>query len=355
MNTRGVKRKSERENGGASGILPTGYAEILTDLKARIARERVRVVMSANAAMVLLYWDIGQVILQRQRVEGWGAKVVDRLSADLREAFPDMKGLSPRNLKYMRTFAEAWPDRAIVQEVLAQIPWYHHIALLDKLDDPEQRLWYARRSAAEGWSHAILTVQIENSLIERQGRAQTNFPVTLPPADSDLAVQVFKDPYLFDFLGTGDPRREHELEQGLLDHLQKFMLEIGTGFAFVGRQIHLEVAGQDYYLDLLFYHLKLRCYVVVELKIGGFKPEYAGKMNFYLSAVDDRLRHPDDGPSLGLLLCKEKDKLTVEYALRDLRKPIGVSQWRTKLVGSLPKPLKGALPSIEQLEAELGR
>jgi predicted nuclease of restriction endonuclease-like (RecB) superfamily len=334
--------------------IPEGYAEVLADLKQRIARERVRVVMAANAAMVLLYWDIGRVILERQKMEGWGAKVVDRLSTDLRNAFPDMKGLSSRNLKYMRSFAEAWPDRAIVQEALAQIPWYHHIALLTKLDRPEERLWYARRSAAEGWSHAILTLQIENRLMERQGKALTNFPSALPPPDSDMAAQAFKDPYLFDFLGTEDPRKERELELGLLNHIQKFMIELGIGFAFVGRQVHLEVGGDDYYLDLLFYHLKLRCYVVIDLKVGKFKPEYAGKMTFYLSAVDDLMRHPDDAPTLGLLLCKEKDKLTVEYALRDVKKPIGVAEWRTRLVESLPKRLRGSLPTIEQLETGLG-
>ena len=334
--------------------IPEGYAEVLADLKQRIARERVRVVMAANAAMVLLYWDIGRVILERQKMEGWGAKVVDRLSTDLRNAFPDMKGLSSRNLKYMRSFAEAWPDRAIVQEALAQIPWYHHIALLAKLDSPEERLWYARRSAAEGWSHAILTLQIENRLMERQGKALTNFPAALPPPDSDMAAQAFKDPYLFDFLGTEDPRKERELELGLLNHIQKFMIELGIGFAFVGRQVRLEVGGEDYYLDLLFYHLKLRCYVVIDLKVGKFKPEYAGKMTFYLSAVDDLMRHPDDAPTLGLLLCKEKDKLTVEYALRDVKKPIGVAEWRTRLVESLPKRLRGSLPTIEQLEIGLG-
>lgn len=336
-------------------VQPTSYIAVLADLKTRIAQERLRVVLSANAALVLLYWDIGQIILHRQKEEGWGSKVVDRLSADLRAAFPDMKGLSPRNLKYMRAFAEAWPVRAIVQDPLAQIPWYHHLALLDKLDQPEQRLWYARRSAAEGWSHSVLTVQIESRLIERQGKAMTNFSERLTAPESDLAVQVFKDPYLFDFLGTGDPRRERELEQGLMDHIQKFMLEMGVGFAFVGRQVHLEVGGQDYYLDLLFYHLQLRCFIVVDLKAGEFKPEYAGKMNFYLSAVDDQMRHASDGPTLGLLLCKENDKLTVEYALRDMKKPIGVAAWKTKLVDSLPKRFQGVLPSIAQLESELSK
>lgn len=335
--------------------LPSDYAAILDDLKQRIQQERLRTVMAANAAMVLLYWDIGRTILERQDREGWGARVIDRLSIDLRDAFPDMQGLSPRNLKYMRAFAAAWPERAIVQEALAQITWYHNIALLEKLDNPQTRLWYAHKVRETGWSHNVMVLQIERQLHERQGKAITNFPATLPPSDSDMAAQVFKDPYLFDFLGTADPRREREVEQTLVDHIQRFLLELGTGFAFMGRQVHLEVGAKDYYLDLLFYHVKLRCYVVVELKAVPFDPAFVGQMNLYLSAVDDLLQHPDDKPSIGLLLCKGKDRVTVEYALRDLRKPIGVAEWRTRLVESLPKRLQGSLPSIEQLEAELGK
>ncbi len=239
--------------------LPTGYGDLLAQIKQRIGTERLRTVMAANSAIVMLYWDIGGLILARQDREGWGAKVIDRLSMDLRESYSDMRGLSPRNLKYMRAFASAWPERAIVQEVLAQIPWYHHIALLERCGSPEERLWYARQSAAHGWSHNILKIQIESRLHERQGKAVSNFALTLPPADSDMAAQVFKDPYLFDFLGTADPRREREVEQALVDHIQRFLLELGAGFAFVGRQVHLEVSSNDYYLDLLFYHLRLRC------------------------------------------------------------------------------------------------
>ena len=335
--------------------LPSDYAAILDDLKQRIQQERLRTVMAANAAMVLLYWDIGRTILERQDREGWGARVIDRLSTDLREAFPDMQGLSPRNLKYMRAFAAAWPDRAIVQQLAARIPWFHNCILLDRVQGPADREWYIRQTIQNGWSRNILALQIESRLHKRQGKAVTNFPATLPPSDSDMAAQVFKDPYLFDFLGTADPRREREIEQALVDHIQRFLLELGTGFAFMGRQVHLEVGAKDYYLDLLFYHVRLRCYVVVELKAVPFDPAFVGQMNLYLSAVDDLLQHPDDKPSIGLLLCKEKDRITVEYALRDLRKPIGVAEWRTRLVESLPKRLQGSLPSIEQLEAELGK
>jgi len=264
-----------------------------------------------------------------------------------------MKGLSPRNLKYMRAFAAAWPERSIVQEPLARIPWYHHIALMEKCRTPTERLWYARQSAEQGWSHSILAIQIESRVHERQGKAVTNFAATLPPARSDLAAQVFKDPYLFDFLGTADPRREREVEQALVDHIQRFLLELGAGFAFVGRQVHLEVGDQDYHLDLLFYHLKLRCYVVVELKAVAFDPAFVGQMNLYLSAADDLLRHPDDKPTIGLLLCRAKNRIVVEYALRDLKKPIGVAEWETRIVKSLPKGLKGSLPSVEEIEREL--
>lgn len=333
--------------------LPADYADALAAIRSRIQQERLRVVLSANAAMVLLYWDIGQMILARQERAGWGAKVIDRLAADLREAFPDMRGFSPRNLKYMRAFAAAWPERAIVQDPLAQIPWYHHIALLEKLVDPAERLWYVRQAIAQGWSHNILVLHIQSRAHARQGRAITNFPVTLPPADSDLAVQVFKDPYLFDFLGTADPRREREIEQALVDHIQRFLLEMGTGFAFVGQQVTLEVGDQDFVLDLLFYHLKLRCYVVVELKAVPFEPAFIGQLNLYLSAVDDLLRHPDDKPTVGLLLCREKNRVVVEYALRNLKKPIGVAGWETQLFEKLPKALVGSLPTVEEIEAEL--
>ncbi|OGV68209.1 MAG: hypothetical protein A2498_15050 [Lentisphaerae bacterium RIFOXYC12_FULL_60_16] len=336
-----------------AGELPANYGETLTHLKELVRQTRLKAVLAANETMVLAYREMGQTILQRQASAGWGAKVIDRLSADLRREFPDMEGLSPRNLKYMRAFAAAWPDQAIVQRVIAQIPWRQNIALLERLEDAATRLWYARQTIEYGWSQPILCMQIELKAHTRQGKAITNFPATLPPADSDMAAQVFKDPYLFDFLGTADPRREREVEQALVDHIQRFLLELGAGFAFVGRQVYLEVGSKDFFLDLLFYHLKLRRFVVVELKAVPFDPGFAGKMNLYLSAVDDLLRHPDDQPSIGLLLCRSKDKLVVEYALRDIKKPIGVADWETTLVKSLPKDLKSSLPTIKEIESAL--
>ena len=354
--------RARAHSGGASfpgapphGELPRDYAKTFGEIKQRIMQERLRVILAANAAMVFLYWDIGRMILDRQERAGWGARVIDRLAADLREAFPDMKGFSSRNLKYMRAFAAAWPDRAIVQEPLAQITWYHNITLIEKLDAAADRLWYARQVAEHGWSRNILVLQIEGRAHQRHGKALTNFQAALPPADSDMAAQVFKDPYLFDFLGTADLRREREVEQALVDHIQRFLLELGSGFAFVGRQVRLEFASHDYYLDLLFYHLKLRRYVVIELKAVPFEPAFIGQINVYLSAVDDLLRHPDDKPTIGLLLCRSKDRIVVEYALRDLMKPIGVAGWETQIVEKLPEDLKGSLPTVEELEMELSR
>lgn len=333
--------------------MPAVYQSTLSEIKQRLQQARLRTVLAANAGMVAAYWEIGRIILARQAAQGWGAKVIDRLSADLRHAFPDMTGLSARNLKYMRAFAAAWPDPAIVQRVIAQLPWRQNIALLDKLSDPAARIWYAENASRHGWSQPILCHQIDSRLRERQGKTVNNFPQTLPPVESDLAAQIFKDPYLFDFLGTAVPRRERELEQALVDHIQKFLLELGAGFAFVGKQVHLEVGQQDFYLDLLFYHVKLRRYVVVELKAVEFEPEFTGQMNFYLSAVDDLLRHPDDQPTIGLLLCKAKNKLVVEYALRGQDKSIAVAEWQTRLTETLPQEFKGSLPSIAEIEAEL--
>ncbi len=337
----------------ARNELPGGYSVVLADLKQRISQERLRVVLASNAAMVLLYWDIGRRILDKQESEGWGARVIDRLASDLREAFPEMKGFSPRNLKYMRRFAAEWPDRLIVQAPLAQLTWYHNVALLEKLASVEQRLWYARKSLEHGWSRNVLAFQIEAQAIERQGTAQNNFPATLPPNDSDMAAQIFKDPYLFDFLGTDAPRRERELETGLVEHIQKFLLELGQGFAFVGRQVHLEVGDEDFYLDLLFYHLKLRRYIAIELKARKFEPGDGAQLGMYMTAVDRLLAHPDDKPTLGLLLVREKNKVLVEYALGGSTKPISVAEWETQLTRSLPQELQASLPTIEELEAEL--
>ncbi len=335
------------------GSMPSDYMATLNEIKQRIRSERLRVAMAANATMILMYWEIGRIILNRQEAEGWGAKVIDRLAIDLREEFADMQGLSPRNLKYMRTFAEAWPDQAIVQRAVAQLPWRTNLALIEKLADPDERLWYAQRSVENGWSREILVLQIQSGLHRRQGKAVSNFALALPPADSDMAAQIFKDPYLFDFIGTADPRREREVEQALVDHVQKFLLELGAGFAFVGRQVHLEFSSKDYYLDLLFYHLKLRCFVVVELKAVPFEPEFVGKLNMYMAAVDDLLRHADDKPTIGLLLCKGKDRIVAEYALSGFIRPIGVADWKEQLTEALPADLKGSLPTVEEIETEL--
>jgi len=330
---------------------PENYDTFLSDLKQRIGTAQVRAAVAVNAELVLLYWRIGRDVLREQEAHGWGAKVIDRLSSDLRAAFPEMKGFSPRNLKYMRAFAQAWPDEAIVQESLAQITWYHNIALLEKLKEPVERQWYARQAVEHGWSRALLTHQIESRLHERQGRALTNFERTLPPPQSDLARQILKDPYAFDFLTLEPDAHERHLERGLIDHIRQFLLELGVGFAFVGRQYPLEVDGQDFFLDLLFYHLKLRCFVVIDLKVQEFRPEDAGKMSFYLSAVDDLLRHPSDEPTIGIILCKTRSRVIVEYTLRDQNRPIGVSEFR--LGEALPRELQGGLPTVAQLEAEL--
>ncbi len=332
--------------------LPDGYANLLDALKKHIQQERIKTVLSANSAMVMLYWDIGASILERQKDEGWGAKVIDRLSFDLKEAFPNMKGFSSRNLKYMRRFAEHWTDREVVQEGLAQITWYHNLALMEKLKKPELQKWYAKKTIENGWSRNILVAQIETRLHERIGQATNNFEMALPPADSDMASQIFKDPYVFDFLGTAAPRREAELEQKLIDHLEKFLLELGQGFAFVGRQVHMEVGDDDFYIDLLFYHLKLRCYVVVELKAGKFQAGHVSQLNMYMNIVDDLMRHPDDKSTIGLLLVKEKNKTLAKYALAGYTKPMGVAEWERQITDSLPENLKSSLPTIEELEAE---
>ena len=337
----------------SNAVLPDGYPAFLSGLKVRIREARVRAALSVNRELILLYWEIGRDILQRQQEEGWGAKVIERLSTDLRKEFPDVKGFSPRNLKYMRSFAEAWPDPVFVQQVAAQIPWFHNCVILDKLSNREFREWYIHKTIENGWSRNVLVHQIESGLIEREGRAVTNFSSALPAPQSDLARAMLKDPYIFDFLGIGEDAAERELERALLDHIREFLLELGVGFAFVGSQYRLDVGGKDFSIDLLFYHLKLRSYVVIDLKIGEFLPEYAGKMNFYLSAVDDLRRHLDDNPSIGIVLCKSRNRIIAEYALRDMEKPIGVAGY--ELTTSLPEDLRGRLPTVDELEEELRR
>ncbi len=302
---------------------------------------------------MLLYWQIGRDILARQDREGWGAKVIERLAQDLRNAFPDMKGFSPRNLKYMRAFAEAWPEANLCKQVLAQLPWYHQLALLDKLPGPETRRWYAAKAIEHNWSRNILVMQIETRLLERSGQAVTNFAVSLPKPQSDLARESLKDPYRFDFLGLADEAQEREIEHALVKHVTEFLLELGAGFAFVGRQVLLDVGGDEFFIDLLFYHLKLRCYVVIELKGGKFKPEHLGQLGFYLTAVDRQVKSEHDNPTIGLLLCKSKNKIVAEYALGDKSQPMGIAEY--KLLDSLPAELQTSLPSIEAIEQALAK
>jgi predicted nuclease of restriction endonuclease-like (RecB) superfamily len=356
---------------------PAGYADWLGDIKTQIHEAQQRAAQALNLELVSLYWRIGRAILDQQDQQGWGAKVIDRLAHDLRTNFPQMKGFSRTNLMYMRAFAAAWPNEeigqgvlgqlegpaivhqvvdklgsgAIVQQLLDKLPWRHHCVLLDKLKTREERAWYAAKAIEHNWSRNILVMQIETRLMERSGSAITNFALTLPKPQSDLARESLKDPYRFDFLGLGEEAQEREIEKALVKHVTDFLLELGAGFAFVGRQVLLDVGGEEFFIDLLFYHLKLRCYVVIELKAGKFKPEHLGQLSFYLTAVDAQMKHPQDGPTIGLLLCKTKNKVVAEYALRGKDQPLGVAEYQ--LVESLPAEFQTSLPSIEQIEREL--
>lgn len=330
---------------------PEGYADWLADLKNRIHTAQQRATLAVNRELVLLYWQIGRDILARQAKQGWGAKVIERLAHDLRKAFPDMKGFSRTNLMSMRAFAEAWPDEQIVQQAVGQLPWGHNLVLLTRLKQPQQRLAYAEAAIAHSWSRNVLNIHIETRLLERTGKAVTNFAERLPAPGSDLARESLKDPYLFDFLNVGKEADEREIESALVKHITQFLLELGAGFAFVGRQVHLEVGGDDFFIDLLFYHLKLRCYVVIELKADKFKPEHLGQLGFYLTAVDRQVKTEQDNPTVGLLLCKSKNQVVAEYALGDKTQPMGIAEY--KLLESLPEPLQTSLPSIEQIENEL--
>jgi len=362
------------------------YGSLLGEIKARVSKAQAQAALSANAQMIAMYWDIGTMIHRRQRDEGWGAGVISRLAADLKSELSEVKGFSERNLKYMVRFAREYGTdlvgdlvpsqllvqqaaalfgeergRPIVQQAAAQLsmplsvifglPWFHHIVLLEKVRNPSARAWYACQALEQGWSRDALVGQIRSQAHERGGTAVTNFTKTLPAVHADLAQELLKDPYLFDFLTIEEPFHERELETNLVRHLEKFLLELGAGFAFVGRQYHLVVSDRDFYLDLLFYHLKLRCFIVIELKKGDFRPEYAGKMNFYCSVVDDQLRNESDNSTVGLILCQTKDRILAEYTLRDMQKPIGISEY--ELTRSLPEEFRSALPTVEEIEAEL--
>ncbi len=368
----------------------TDYAALLVDIKQRIRQSQTRAMLAVNAELIRLYWDIGRIIAAQQSLKGWGAGVIPRLANDLKNELPEVKGFSERNIGSMIAFFRAYPEPdkvlqqaaakletpAILQQPAAKlesktelakknqnykpgdpdsllwaIPWYHHVILLSKVKDIQNRLWYMQATIQHGWSRTILELQIKNKAHERQGKAVNNFDAHLPPVQSDLVEQSLKDPYIFDFLTLSEPFEERELETGLLQHLQRFLLELGQGFAFVGRQYHVTVGEDDYYIDLLFYHLRLRCFIAIDLKKGKFKPEYAGKMNFYLSVIDDKLKHSSDAPSIGMILCQDRNKVVAEYALRGMTKPIGVSEY--ELTRALPESLKSSLPSIEAIEAEL--
>jgi len=358
------------------------YPGLLKEIRVRIRTAQVKATLSANREMILMYWDIGRIIGDRQQSEGWGASVIPRLARDIRNDLPEVKGFSERNIKLMTQFHREYPGLCSIgqrlvaqlvagttpseilpqlvaksvsggngQQLVAQLPWAHNVLLMQKVKDLPTRYWYMLAVLQEGWSRNVLALMIQSRAHERQGKAVTNFAERLPPTQSDLAQQVLKDPYIFDFLTLQEPFHEREIELTLIRHLEKFLLELGQGFAFVGRQVHLDVGDEDFYVDLLFYHLKLRCFVVIDLKKGPFKPEYAGKMNFYCSVVDDRLRHEADQPTIGLILCQDRKKVVAEYALRGVRKPIGISEYQ--LTRALPHEFKSALPTIEEIEKEL--
>jgi predicted nuclease of restriction endonuclease-like (RecB) superfamily len=345
--------------------LPVGYSEFLDDLKSRIRLAQIKAALSVNRELTALYWHIGRMLVERQQTAKWGTKVIDRLATDLQQEFPGTTGFSRQNVYRMRAFYLAYSDRGSIvsqaarqltdtpPEPAASLPWFHNVTLVEQVKDPKARAWYAQAVIEFGWSRPVLVHQIETDLYARQGKAVTNFERTLPPSQSDLAREALKDPYAFDFLELAAEHQERELETGLLAHIRRFLLELGAGFAFVGQQVPLEVGGEDFIIDLLFYHLKLRAYVVIDLKAVPFKPEFGGKMNFYLSAVDDLMRHPDDKPSIGIILCKSRNEVVAEYALRDLVKPVGVATYVTKLVESLPPAFRDQLPNTKQLRAAL--
>ncbi len=356
-----IKKKITKKHSAkhsSTNISTKEYAQTLLYLKEQVQQAQIKATLSANKELIKLYWQFGKTIVEKQETNGWGSGVIDQLAKDLQNSFPGLGGFSRANIFRMQAFYGAYEKvaqaaRQIEDMPIFNIPWFHNVIIMQKLKNNEERLWYAQKAVEHGWSRTILEMQIESALYRRQGKAVTNFSKTLPAPHSDMAKQSLKDPYLFDFLTLRNDYVEHELEQALIDHVQQFLLELGQGFAFVGRQKHIEVGETDFYIDLLFYHLQLRCYLVVELKSTAFKPEYTGQLNFYLSAVDDLLRAPDDKPTIGLLLCKTKNNVVAEYSLRDINKPIGIAGYETKITKSLPKNLRSSLPSIEEIEAEL--
>lgn len=340
--------------------LETNYASLFAEIKARIQASQVRAVLAVNSELVRLYWDIGRMIDQRQKREGWGTGVIPRLAAELKNELPEIKGFSERNIGLMIAFYKEYSESSeVLQQAVAKLrtevfwalPWSHHVILMQKVKNVTSRLWYMQQTIKNGWSRNILSMQIETQAYVRHGKARSNFSQTLPAHQSDLVQQTLKDPYIFDFLTLTEPFQERELETELVRQLEKFLLELGQGFAFVGRQYKLDVADEEFYIDLLFYHLRLRAFVVIELKKGKFKPEYAGKLNFYCNVVNDVLKHENDNPTIGLILCQERSRLLAEYSFVGIDKPIGISTY--ELTRALPKELKSSLPTVEEIEAEL--
>ncbi len=341
-----------------------GYVAFIRDVKQRILSSQIKAAVRVNQELLLLYWDLGEQIVAKQAEANWGDGFLGQLSNDLRKEFPGMKGFSRRNLYDMRRWILFWtpiwrqvvakPEPSeFVRQLVAQIPWGHNLLIINKIKDGDEALFYARKTLENNWSRAVLTHQIESGLYQRDGKAITNFEQTLPAPQSDLAGQMLKDPYCFDFLMLREKHDEKELADALCDHLTQFLLELGAGFSFLGRQFRLDIEGEEYFMDLLFYHVRLHCYVVAELKTVKFKPEFAGKLNFYISAVDGMLKAELDSPTIGILICKSKNDTVVEYALKDVNKPIGVSEYT--ITRNLPDELKSSLPSIEEIEAELDR
>ena len=363
---------------GSNTLLPNGYAQWRKDIEHLIDTAKLHTALNVNVGTLTLYWNICKSILQKQVQEGWGKQVIEQLSKDLISRYPDDRGYSVRNLRYMKRFASAYPDfpilqvplaelrklpilqatlaelenegREFVQVPLAQISWYHHISLLPKVKDEAQRAYYITETAQNGWSRDVMLLQIDNGYIHAKGHAINNFEQTLPPLQSDLARYIFKDPYNFSFIGTVALQNELDIEKSLTSKITDFLLEMGRGFAYIGRQYHISVGGDDYYIDLLMYHLKLHCYVVVELKAVEFKPEFVSKLNFYISAVDDLVKSPEDKPTIGLLLCRTKSNKKAEFSLRGITQPMGIAQYETE---KLFADVASALPQIEEIENKL--
>ncbi len=360
---------------GSNTLLPNGYAQWRKDIEHLIDTAKLHTALNVNVGTLTLYWNIGKSILQKQEQEGWGKQVIEQLSKDLISRYPDDRGYSKRNLGYMKSFAMQYPDfpflqvplaklkelpilqatlaklegegKDFVQVPLAQISWYHHISLLPKVKDEAQRAYYITETAQNGWSRDVMLLQIDNGYIHAKGHAINNFEQTLPPPQSDLARYIFKDPYNFSFIGTVALQNELDIEKSLTSKITDFLLEMGRGFAYIGRQYHISVDGDDYYIDLLMYHLKLHCYVVVELKAVEFKPEFVSKLNFYISAVDDLVKSPEDKPTIGLLLCRTKSNKKAEFSLRGITQPMGIAQYETE---KLFADVASALPQIEEIE-----